>query len=66
MLKHGITLAMFIIGDLMIVIGSLAIGSSMGTTIIGLALLAIGFGIEVNVWSRVSRPRRADSVQPSR
>ena len=64
MLKHGITLAMFIIGDLMIVIGSLAIGSSMGT--IGLALLAIGFGIEVNVWSRVSRPRRADSVQPSR
>lgn len=66
MLKHGITMAMFIIGELMIMIGSIAIGSSTGTTIIGLALLAIGFGTEVHVWRRVSPPRRAGSVQLSR
>jgi hypothetical protein len=33
----------------MIVIGSIAIGSSMGMTVIGLALLAVGFAIEVKV-----------------
>lgn len=66
MLKHAITLAMFIIGDLMIVIGSIAIGSSIGTSILGLALFAIGFGSEVKVWHRVSRPHRAHSVQLSR
>lgn len=52
MLKHAVMLAMFIIGDLMIVIGSIAIGRSIGTSIIGLALCAIGFGTEVNVWRR--------------
>lgn len=56
MLKHGTTLAMFIIGDLMIAIGSIAIGSSIGTSIIGLALFAVGFGTEFNVWRRVSHP----------
>ncbi len=66
MLKHGTTLAMFIIGDLMIVIGSIAIGSSIGTSIIGLALFAVGFGTEVNVWRRISRPHRAHSVRLSR
>lgn len=67
MLKHGTILAMFIIGDLMIVIGSIAIGNSIGTSIIGLALCAIGFGTEVDVWHRVARPHhRAQSVRPSR
>lgn len=58
MLKHGFTLAMFIAGDLMIVIGSIAIGASVGKSIIGLALLSIGFATEVNVWRRTARPRR--------
>lgn len=65
MRKHAITLAMFIIGDLMLVIGSIAVRSSIATSIIGLGLLALGFGAEVNVWQRVSR-RRAHSVRVSR
>jgi hypothetical protein len=66
MLKHGFKLAMFIAGDLMIVIGSIAIGSSVATSIIGLALFAIGFGTEINVWRRIARPHRAYADQPSR
>ncbi|MGH8199525.1 MAG: hypothetical protein ACREVO_04065 [Steroidobacteraceae bacterium] len=59
MLKHGATLALFIIGDLMIVIGSIAIGSSIGTSVIGLALFTVGFATEVTVWHRISRPHGA-------
>ncbi len=65
MLKHGTALAMFIIGDLMIVIGSIAIGSSIGASIIGLGLFTIGFATEVTVWRRISRPHRAHSVRLS-
>jgi hypothetical protein len=53
MLKRAITLAMSITADLMIVIGSIAVGSSKGTNIIGLALFAIGFGVALKLWRRV-------------
>jgi hypothetical protein len=64
--RHGFTLAMFIIGDLMIVIGSIAVGSSTATSIVGLALLAIGFGIDANMWRCVARPHGAHTDQPLR
>jgi len=64
MLKHAFTLGLFVIGDLMIVIGSTAVGTSMTTSIIGLALFAIGFGTEVNVWRLVARTRSPHADQP--
>lgn len=64
MLKHAVTLGLFVIGDLMIVTGSTAVGSSITTSIIGLALFAIGFGAEVNAWRLVARTHGPHANRP--
>lgn len=48
MLKHAVTLGMFIIAGLIF-----AVGSSAPTTVIGLAMLGCAISIEVTAWYRV-------------
>jgi len=49
MLKHAATLGMFVIGELLLVLGSTGM-----TTLIGAAIAAAGLSIEVTAWRRLA------------
>lgn len=56
MLKHAVTLGMFVMAGLVF-----AIGTSAPTTIVGLTLFTVAISTEVAAWRRVVRVRRADT-----
>ena len=61
MLKHAITLGMFVTAGLMF-----AVGSSAPTTLVGLAMLGVAISIEISGWRRVVRARRDNRGPASR
>jgi len=60
MLKHAITLGMFIASGLLFAIGSIA-----PLTLLGFAMLGFAIGIELNAWHRVMRARRSRTAPAS-
>lgn len=61
MLKHAVTLGMFIIAGLMF-----AVASSASTTLIGFAMVGVAISTEVSAWNRVMRTRRGHAGPASR
>lgn len=58
MLRHAATLGMLITSGLIF-----ALGSAGPMTLVGLAMLGVGLGIEIAAWGRVARVHRAHSDQ---
>ena len=58
MLKHAVTLGMFIASGLIF-----AVGSAGPTTLVGFAMLGFAIGVEVTAWHRLARARRSRTAR---